>query len=70
MIGVKTGGKIVLNTVYQYREVDKNFKQQVQKFKVAICERHYKESCLIRRKFNKGYFEFFFFGSYLVLLLF
>ena len=33
-----------LNIVYQYREVDKNVKKQVQKFKVAICERHYKES--------------------------
>ena len=32
----------VLNIVYQYREVDKNFKEQVQKFKVAIRERHYK----------------------------
>ena len=60
----------ILNIVYQYRKVNKNFKQQVQKFKVAICERHYKESFLIRRKFNKDYFEFFFLGSYLVFLLF
>ena len=68
--GSKNWKEKLLNIVYQYREVDINFKQQVQKFKVAICERHYKESCLIRRKFNKDYFEFFFLGSYLILLLF
>ena len=58
----------VLNIVYQYREVDKSFKQQIEKFKVAICERHYKESCLIRRKkFYKDYFEFLY--SYMKLLV-
>ena len=41
----------VLGIVLRYRELDKSFKSQLEANSVHICENHYEESCLIRRKF-------------------
>ena len=42
----------IISVIKQYREVDKDFKRQIESLNIAVCELHYKESCLIRRKFS------------------
>ena len=42
----------IVGIIKQYREVDKDFKRQIDSSAVNVCEKHYKESCLIHRKFS------------------
>ena len=42
----------VLTIFKKYREVDENFKRQLDSLEISICEKHYEESCILRRKFS------------------
>ena len=42
----------IFNIIKQYRVVNYDFKRQLESFNVSVCELHYKNSCLIRRKFS------------------
>ena len=42
----------VLAILKRYRETDDNFKRQLNSLERSICENHYEESCIIRRKFS------------------
>ena len=46
----KTWRDKVIGVVLKYRVIDKAFKSQLEANTAHICETHYEESCLIRRK--------------------